>query len=338
MTINHLPSMPLHRFTYETLGYISSAEGFVLISGITSGWVYSEAGIPAAKRIFLRWGYILLTYSLLVCSLFGLNTVISSVHPHWRELVLALDGRTVSLTGYAGILLLYLVLFLPLPFVLREFERGRAALWLCVSFGLWVLAQWRIGPAIGLGYVFAWQFLFILGIWFGYSRRRGIPVCGFLSPWMLKVIAAAFAILFFLRHLLIAHPILGLGWRITSKEGVGLVRLVDVGLLAILVASIPWPLGTRFARLAVCRAGCFLGRHSLQVFAWHVLVVGVCQMLYSRPWAVAGFEVQLMITSLVVASLFLAAWIHVVFRRTRDRHVKPIAARRHMTSRSPQMA
>ena len=335
MTINHLPSMPLHRLTYETLGYISSAEGFVLISGITSGWVYGKAGVSSAKRIFRRCAYILLTYSLLVGVLFGLNTEISGVHPQWRELVLALGGKPVPFAENTGILLLYLLLFLLLPFVLREFERGRAALLLCVSFGLWGLAQWRIGPSIGLGYVLAWQFLFIAGTWFGYARRRGIRVWGFLSPQMFKAIAAGFALLLFLRHPMIVHPILNLGWWITSKEGVGIVRLVDIGFLAILLANTTPAFGARLAKLAVCRAGCFLGQHSLQVFAWQVLVMGVSGM-YSKTWADAGFGAQLMVTSAVVGSLFLAAWVHVVFRRICVFHVNPITVIRHMPSRSPQ--
>jgi hypothetical protein len=37
MTVDHLPINPLFRFTNQTLGFVSAAEGFVFISGVVSG-------------------------------------------------------------------------------------------------------------------------------------------------------------------------------------------------------------------------------------------------------------------------------------------------------------
>src|SRR6185312_3991707 len=65
MTINHLPSAA-RMFTDEPLGIFSSAEGFVFLSGLLAGWVYTrrlrrdgEAGLRAAAvhRATTIWGW-----------------------------------------------------------------------------------------------------------------------------------------------------------------------------------------------------------------------------------------------------------------------------------------
>lgn len=58
MTINHLGG-PLHAYSFQTLGFISSAEGFVFISGVVAGMVYGRIGLvqgsnPLRKRTFRR--------------------------------------------------------------------------------------------------------------------------------------------------------------------------------------------------------------------------------------------------------------------------------------------
>ncbi len=50
MTINHL-SGPLHAYSFETLGFVSSAEGFVFISGIVAGMVYGRIGLNPRHRL-----------------------------------------------------------------------------------------------------------------------------------------------------------------------------------------------------------------------------------------------------------------------------------------------
>ena len=44
MTINHL-SGPLYAYSFQTLGFVSSAEPFVFISGVTAGMVYGRIGL-----------------------------------------------------------------------------------------------------------------------------------------------------------------------------------------------------------------------------------------------------------------------------------------------------
>jgi hypothetical protein len=128
MTIDHLPLMMLHRFTYETLGYFTAMEGFVLISGITCGMVYGGGGTVQTKRILRRCGYVAFTYALL--------TLIA-------YMVSAASGIP-SRAPTKGILLVYVVYLLALPLVLRQFHAGHGWRLLCASFGMWLLAQWGI--------------------------------------------------------------------------------------------------------------------------------------------------------------------------------------------------
>jgi len=325
MTINHLPRMPLHKLTYETFGYITAAEGFVLISGLTAGWIYSR---KSTGRILLRCGYLYLVYCLLTCLLSMQQIVDGSLS--YRELLISLAGIRGG-SDPAGLLLMYVLLFLVLPIMLRAFKNGRAPLVLYISFGLWLLGQWRLGYGIGVGYLFSWQFLFVIGAWFGYARYRGIELPEFSSLRLLKVAAAAFTIFFFMRHPIIRHPILALNWQVTSKEMLGMARLLNVGLLAFLVSRIPPAAEAKWGELPPFRALRFLGRHSLQVFVYHALILYAIKP-YAAAWGASSVTVQLLITSGVILSLFMPAYVHQCLQSARVAHGTLwhfMASRRH---------
>ncbi len=311
MTINHLPPMLLHTLTYETLGYITSAEGFVLISGLTAGWVYSRT--PSA-RIWLRCGYIYSNYCVLVSIL--------SIKETWhgtlslKDLLLRLAGMGGATQG-AGLLLLYLSLFLTLPFLLKALKNGRATLVSCASIGLWLLGQLRLGPEVGVGYLFSWQLLFVAGVCFGYSRYRNIEMPGFSSLRLPIIASIAFTIFFVLRHPITHPPLLPLDWQVTSKAGAGLARVVNVGLLAFLIARIPKAIEAKWIELAPSRALRFLGRHSLQVFGWQAVIVYSVKP-YTAQWTASSLSVQLLITAGIVLSLFIPACAHQCFQAFQD--------------------
>jgi hypothetical protein len=45
ITIDHLPHDPFEKFTWQTFGFVSAAEGFVFLSGLVSGIVYGRVAI-----------------------------------------------------------------------------------------------------------------------------------------------------------------------------------------------------------------------------------------------------------------------------------------------------
>ena len=92
MTLTHLPSRltdPLG----QPLGWVSAAEGFVLLSGFTAGLVYSrlarERGVAAMERAF--WTRAFKVYLAQAATLLLLFTVITAVG-------LRIDLKTIGLT------------------------------------------------------------------------------------------------------------------------------------------------------------------------------------------------------------------------------------------------
>ena len=158
------------------------------------------------------------------------------------------------------------------------------------------------------------QFLFMAGAWRGYSRRRGRPpIPGYSSEMALKVAAVCSIVFFFLRHPLAHKPVFDFGWEIASKQAVGIVRVINIGGFACLVGRIPRSLDERWANLGVSRAVSFLGRHSLQVFAWHVLIVWAFTF-YAHQWTSAPESLRILLTIVVIASLFIPAYLHQYWR------------------------
>ncbi len=320
MTIDHLPPTRLQRLSHETFGYITSAIGFVLISGITAGWVYSKGPSIQWRRIFKRCGVICLFYFLLrsVTAIAPLG-----IHAPLRDVLRALIRLPGPVSG-GDILLLYVVLMLPLPLLLILFKRGQGAWVLAASGGLWLLAQWRIGPMLGIGDVFAWQLVFVAGAWLGYRRQQGIPFPGLSSGRAVTALAICFGILFFFRHPFVRDPILDLGWVITSKAGVGAVRLLNLSVFAFLIAASPLAFAQKLASTKVCRPVSMLGRHSLQVFSWHALVVLVVSA-FAAQWRAGGLIVQLPVAMAVLSSLLIPAWLHEQWRGWRKLATAPAA-------------
>jgi hypothetical protein len=256
MTIDHLPSSSLHGLSYETLGFFTSAEGFVLICGITCGLVYGGGGAVQTKRILRRCVQVALTYALLnlvVSMISGANGFIT-----WRHL---LSGGILNMPANgASILIMYVAYLLALPLVIRQFHAGNGWRVLCASFGLWLLAQWRIGPAVSVGYLLAWQFLFVAGAWVGYARRHSIPIPGHSSRVALMVAAVCCVAFFFLRHPLVHHHYsINVGWEIAAKNRLGIVRLLNLAVFAFLIARIPRSLDEKMEQPGLFACGEFPG-------------------------------------------------------------------------------
>ncbi|GAC1485945.1 MAG: hypothetical protein NVS1B1_00720 [Candidatus Limnocylindrales bacterium] len=167
--------------------FVSAAEGFVFISGVTMGTVYApmiaRQGIWAAIQRVLRRArtlYFLTVGLTLVFALFShlLDTPWSrAVTPgSWYVFVLGVVTlhRSFSLTD---VLLLYTLLVLAAAGALYLLHQGRTLLLLGISITLWALFQvepdqvflpWGI---VDGGFPFsAWQVLFMVGLAIGYHR------------------------------------------------------------------------------------------------------------------------------------------------------------------------
>ncbi len=287
MTVNHLPT-ELRTVTDQSVGLFSSAEGFVFISGLMAGWVYTskvrkygrealaESSLGRSKSIYL-WhiGSFLAAFALVQITAHYLGYCSVTAPRLFFERPLASLGLGLSLLyqpGLLDLLPMYCAFVLTIPLVIRALEAGRRWTVLGISAAVWLAVQWAPamgGPGLypintGTFNLFAWQFIFIAGIAIGHARFSGEAQVARPSAW---VLAAASALVIYCAgiryHLWPSVWPEALFGVLLNKPALGLLRMADFGCFALLVAV----LGARFPRLLVARPLAFLGRHSLPVVA-----------------------------------------------------------------------
>jgi len=327
MTVNHLPSS-LRAITDESVGIFSSAEGFVFISGLLAGWVYSrrlrrdgpealhQAAVQRATRIYI-WhiaSFLVALGAVQICSqLTGFCSWASPplfyAHP-W--LAALLGSAMLYQPGLLDILPMYCAFVLLLPPVLGALEAGRPWKVLGWSAFAWFVVQW-IPPVdgaplypvhVGSFNIFAWQFLFVSGAVIGHARLTDPrPVISFRPLLFVGAVAVV----------VYGYGIQKLHWRppvpdwlfgiLLNKPNLGAMRLVDFGMAAYLVSLV----GARWPRVVTWRPLAFLGQHSLTVVAAQsVLVLILIQFdgLFATPWR------DRLVTLASIGFLFVAAGVH----------------------------
>jgi hypothetical protein len=351
MTVNHLPT-EIRTVTDQSLGVFSAAEGFVFLSGLMAGWVYTRkyraaggegiwpASLARAKSIY-GWHIASFAASFLcvqlIAHLFGFCS--TNAPRLFYEHPLASLGLGLTLLyqpGLLDLLPMYCAFVLLLPAVVGSLEAGRRWLVLGVSGAVWLATQWAPPMAGAFLYplntgtfnLFAWQFLFVAGIAIGHARASGRPQVSSPSPW--AVLGASAVVLYGLglRHL--GWPALWPDERfgvLLNKPALGLLRMADFGSVAYLVGIV----GARFPRSLSARPLALLGRHSLAVVATQTVVVLVLlqfSQFFSTAWGrtltVAG----------AVGLLFAAAAAHERIKRGPAAHGRlPIRTRLHRRRR-----
>lgn len=307
MTVNHLPT-ELRALTDQSLGVFSAAEGFVFLSGLMAGWIYTrrlrERGRDAlwsscmarTKSIYLwhigsylgAFALVQLTYRTLgFCSLTSPRLFFE--HPLSS---LCLGFSLLYQPGLLDLLPMYCAFVLLIPGILGGLEAGRRWLILGVSAAVWLAIQWAPPMAgvpmhlvnTGTFNLFAWQFIFIAGLAIGHARASGQAQVARPSPWALGCAAALFGY-----GLGLQRGILPPLWPdrlygvLLNKPALGLLRMADFGCVAYLVAV----LGERHPALLSWRPLALLGRHSLAVVATQsVAIVTLLQFspLFATPF------------------------------------------------------
>lgn len=329
MMVDHLPYDPLLRFTFQSFGFVSAAEGFVFVSGFVSAWVYGrilvkDGEATLRRRAWHRARDIYLThlalYTLaLLGGLWGGRQIASRFPDLWTGWWHG--ALLIYQPPLFGILPMYVVFLLLTPLLLEQMARGRALRIGSASAALWLAAQWGIGsPAhnpswlqLGFFNILAWQLLFVAGAQFGYGKAvgRGSPIP---ASRLLLVFSVVLAALFFLvRHRLLLVANLKpadiqtalQAWRSINHP----LRLINFAAFAYILWSLPRSIDKKLHGLSAFRFLRYLGQHSLQVFAWSILV----------SYTASSFRVSLAAlppawrTLLAVAaalSLAIPAWLH----------------------------
>lgn len=264
-----------------------------------------------------------------------------------RPIVFGLLAATmVYQPTYTGILTQYIVYLLATPLLLkwiaagrwREVLGGSVLMWLGVQLGLHLPLLDAVDAVLGRvahGYFqasfnpLAWQIIFVSGLLIGTAeqtdkldRELWFPKSRPVLLWA----ALGTAFVFFVFRTAIAFNALGsgpLGQRFLqhlNRPEFGLVYLLNFAAAAYIVA---WLLnvGTDVATapvrtlakvlhgLVTLRPLTYLGKHSLQIFSFHVLVAYLVMVVDSQHGPFSQLS-KVVISLLAVASLGIPAWLH----------------------------
>ena len=341
MTIDHFES-PLRRLTYQTFGYVSAAEGFIFVSGLVAGLVYGRRidkfGFKAVRiKIFSRVLEIYLYHIIILMVLTILLHNFDLIRDYWKDDRLLYDKPVLGFIlgavflyqpDHLNILPIYCIFLLFAPFVFKALMRGKLVPLLCISFGLWIAGVAGLRDVFGqelarflpvnLGYfnVLSWQFLFFTGLIFGYYKKDS-DLNSLMQNKKLFAFCLVIGFLLFLtkfsRLYLGVFPPLN---PLVDKSDLAPLRLLNFFVIAYIISYLLY----KFKNFGKFQPIVFLGQHSLQVFAFHVLVTIVVV-----PWAeTMDFQIfeddfinnkflrlfKIAMILMIVLSLYIPAYLH----------------------------
>ena len=209
--VDHVVGDPLSRFTIKSIGFSDAAEGFIFLSGVTCGIVYSRvlvrqgwAGLAAAisKRATQIYAYYVLSSIAVILLLKAAEGLIKNTLEKNSSFIILREEpvpailSTLFLTSppdLPGILVIYLVLtVVAIPLFLLG-AGASAELTLTASGLVWVMSQFypNLLPHLADHSYFnplAWQFLFSIGMFVGfrYTKSEGQGTTQF-SRWLVKI-------------------------------------------------------------------------------------------------------------------------------------------------------
>ncbi len=304
MTLTHLPTQASH-YSNQLLGFVSWAEGFVLLSAVLTGRVY---GSILQQR---SWREVFERLRLRCAKLYGYHlgllavafTVVAAVAVHTQKPALLglLDfylahhavavGSSLLLLycpPLLDILPMYIAFLLLTPLLLSVGQRWGWKFVLAPSGLLWLASQFGLRGSIhgflvthaafpiplqnlGSFDLFAWQFLWIFGLWLGAGDSARL-LDWFKSRWTIALASLVVAAFLVLRYqwppYLVPQPVdQGDAWVLFDKWQLGVLRLLDFAALGVLFGAIRPYVADRLAWHPLV----LLGKSSLEVFCTQVL-------------------------------------------------------------------
>ena len=350
MTLTHLPTR-MSDLVNQPFGFISSAEGFVFLSALLVGRVYMRQAMENAGRLRGKlWKRALRVYAYHVSLLLLAFTFAAAfaVYRHHAALEHLLDfylaHPAVAVVGsllliycppLLDILPIYVIFLLASPFAFsiavkrswRPVIIGSTIIWLLAQFGLRAFVQHAVVSIThlpvplqewGAFNLFAWQWVWIMGMWMGARSVEGELPLHSLPKWVPWI--AGIVCLFFVG---VRHD--WLGARLTQEHLGILVDKWQLGPLRVLniIAFVCVLYSLRGAvRWVISREPFItLGRASIEVFCAHLLFVFVgLALLYGEVPQLHGIYAL----SLLIAT-FLGL-IYVAQRQVRRKHAEKARA------------
>jgi hypothetical protein len=363
MAVDHFGE-PIEQYTWQFLGFVTAAEGFVFLSGMLVGIVYSrylsQPNAVLAHHIWDRARVIYIYHLFALLGVFLFTSMSVWLGASWESYATEMINKP-WLSLLFGILLLYLppmldilpiyILFMLLTsYILRGLHSRYVYLVLLISVLLWLFAQFDgqkhllmflpDHEAIRLGAFdpFGWQLIFVLGMYLGYRRfqRGGRPQA---LSWSLLVFASTIVLILFAQR----HGIIHLAWfdnyAYIDRESIAWLRLLNfLAVVYVIYALIKAQQHYRIFHLfePLGRWLGFLGKHSLQVFAFH-LVVLYCYIPFRWGEFALSNSQKLMVAMIFIASLSLPAWLHQRYQQ-RQRQRRQQAKEQSQSLDKPKLA
>lgn len=344
ITLTHLPT-GASNYVNQPFGFISAAEGFIFLSALFTGRIYSrmaerEGYRPMTKKLWLRtlrlYGYhaLLLAFVFLVAIPIasrgnrpGLHNLLDFYFMAGAQRAITEAALLIYRPPLLDILPMYIIFlaFTSVALLLARKIGWKPILW--TAAGFWLLAQFgfrnfehefmmRYIPTriplneMGSFDLWAWQLLWITGIWFGVRwAKNDLPV----ETWPRKAIipAAAVVIAFFAMRQAISHGYsLGIIERFFDKWHLGPLRLLNFASAATVLLYFQ-----RFLKPLTVRPLVIMGQSSLYVFCAHLLFCFAGLTLMGNASMLNGWRQAALLTATFTAMLIVAK----IFSKSEDR-------------------
>ena len=350
MTLTHLPTR-FADFVNQPIGFVTSAEGFVFLSALLVGRLYirelmvDESGVRIKlwKRSLKIYGY----HLLMLAFAFTVAAVVA-IHTHRAALTNLLDfylaHPVVAIVG--SVLLIYcppLLDILPMyvtflfftPLLLSVAVRFGWKKILAASGVIWLLAQLGLRNGAhnaivavthlhiplqetGAFNMFAWQSVWIGGLWLGARSATGSVPLKRIPGWAVAVSAAVCVFFIGVRHSWLGPHLTQqtLGPQL-DKWQIGPLRVLN--LLAFTIVFY-W-LRKYVLRAVAIEPFLTLGKASLQVFCAHVFFVFVgLALLYGEMEQLQGVTAIALVV-VTFAALILVA-LNEIRKKRQEREMK----------------
>ena len=335
MTLTHLPTR-FSDFVNQTIGFVSSAEGFVFVSALLVGRLYIRESERDPSQVRARlWKRSLQIYGYHLVMLAFVFTVVAAFAEHTHKVALTnlLDFYIAHpLTAILGsVLLLYcpplldilpmyvtflfftpLLLSAALKFGWKRILPVSGVIWLLAQFGLrdvvhtWIVQVTHLHIPLqetGAFNLFAWQAVWAVGVWIG--ARSAVEKEPFRIPAWVTGVAAGLCVLF----IAVRYGWLGphfttqaLGLKL-DKWQIGPLRVVNL----IAFGVVCYWLRKYILKLVAIEPFLTLGKASLRVFCAHIFFVFVGLALLYGDFNADGLDQLHGISAIsLIAVTFLA--------------------------------
>ena len=344
MILVHLPTH-ISNYADQPFGFVSAAEGFVFLSALLVGRIYSrehmldESGVRKHlwRRSLKIYGYhlALLTFAFTILAAYAVHVhrlaLTNLLHFYLGHPVTAIVGSVLLIycPPLLDILPMYVTYLFLSPLLLSAAQRFRWRTVLGASIGLWAAAQFGLKDAFdhlvnhvthlhvpvqetGAFNMFAWQAVWITGLWMGAASARGDVPLNRVPRWAVPVCGGICLFFAFARYGWLGPylnwPALGL---LVDKWQLGPLRVVNLVAFTIFF----WWLRKWVVLLIAREPFLTLGKASLQVFCAHLFFVFAGLALLYGDMEQLGWPTAIVLTAVTFTAMFIVATREVRKRR-----------------------